>query len=130
MYLLQIHKIMDDLVSIRVLVPMIHHINMILEGFPIYYAPVIASIKIKFDVFDPDKIEVLLFAHELCVKNYKKDTLETTTSLNLTHVHIKFTRVVTSHSSPKDTPPSQSIEIGYNSFKGCVSRGGHENYGI
>jgi hypothetical protein len=60
-YLLCIRKTVDALASIGDPNSIItHHIDVILQGLPSYYAPVTFVIENKFDVMDLDEVEVLL----------------------------------------------------------------------
>lgn len=49
-----------------------HHIYAILEGLPFKVAP--TTIESKFGLLDLDEVEILLLAHELRLRKFKKFT--------------------------------------------------------
>lgn len=127
LYLLQIHKSVNALSSVWYPVPLGHHV--ILEGILLDYAYVITLFKSKFCILVVYEFEVLLIAHDLNLYKYKKDILNETISLDPTCINTIFTSHDTSHSLPMDSPPSQSTEQNYNSFKGNSYHGGRWNSG-
>ncbi|MCI26172.1 retrovirus-related Pol polyprotein from transposon TNT 1-94, partial [Trifolium medium] len=84
-YLLRIRRTVDELTSIGDPLPVNHHIDVILEGLPSEYSPVVSAIESRFDLLDLDEVEVLLLAHELRLNKYKKQTISDVASLHLTH---------------------------------------------
>ncbi|MCI68376.1 hypothetical protein A2U01_0089637, partial [Trifolium medium] len=75
----------DESNSIGDPLPVNHHIDVILEGLPSEYSPVVSAIESRFDFLNLDEVEVLLLAHELCLNKYKKQTISDVASLHLTH---------------------------------------------
>jgi len=128
--MLSIHKTVDSIASIGDSVPINHHIDVILEGLPSDFAPVVSVIESKFDVMDLDKVEVLLLAHEFRLDKFKKQTLSNATSLNLTHATPApvVNTASESVSQAEDSPPTKHVEPEYNSFRGgrsmCCGRAG------
>jgi hypothetical protein len=111
-YLLSIRKTIDSLASIGDLVPINHHIDVILEGLPADFAFVVLVIESKFDVMDHDEVEVLLLAHEFRLDKFKKQTLSDSASLNLTHATPALVVNIASESVSQagDSPPTQHVE--------------------
>ncbi|MCI16016.1 retrovirus-related Pol polyprotein from transposon TNT 1-94, partial [Trifolium medium] len=119
-YLLRIRHTVDELTSIGDAIPVSHHIDVILEGLPSDYAPVVSVIESRFDILDLDEVEVLLMAHELRLNKFKKQTVSDVASLNLTHANpppSSSTFEEGSSSTVKSDPPP-SAEPDYNSFRG------------
>jgi histone deacetylase 1/2 len=129
-YLLRIRQTVDELTSIGDAIPVAHHIDVILEGLPSDYAPVVSVIESRFDLLDLDEVEVLLLAHELRLNKFKKQTLSDVASLNLTHAAptpSPSTPEEGSSSNTKPDPP-QFDEPEYNSLRGG-GRGGRNRGG-
>ncbi|MCH93743.1 retrovirus-related Pol polyprotein from transposon TNT 1-94, partial [Trifolium medium] len=129
-YLLRIRHTVDELTSIGDAIPIPHHIDVILEGLPSDYAPVISVIESRFDILDLDEVEVLLMAHELRLNKFKKQIVSDVASLNLTHANpppSPSTFEEGSSSTVKSDPP-HSVEPDYNSFRGG-RRGGRGGRG-
>lgn len=82
-YLLRIHDLVDNLASVGDPVPVNQHLDVILEGLPQDFSPVIFVVESKFDVIDVDEVESLLLAHETRLDKFKK-VLEDVASINLT----------------------------------------------
>jgi hypothetical protein len=95
-YLLRIRLLIDDLIAIGDLVPLNHHLDVILEGLPLDFNSVIFVIECRFDTMDLD--EALLLAHEERLEKSKKKTLDDVASLSLAQA-----------SSSKSTPNSNSV---------------------
>jgi hypothetical protein len=129
-YLLRIRRTIDELASIGDAIPASHHIDVILEGLPSDYAPVVSVIESRFDLLDLDEVEVLLLAHELRLNKFKKQTVTDMASLHLTHAVSTPTSSVPeegSSSTVKSDPPPPD-EPDYNSFRGG-RRGGRGGRG-
>jgi histone deacetylase 1/2 len=129
-FLLRVRKTVDELTSIGDPIPVQHHIDVILEGLPSDYAPVISVIESRFDLLDLDEVEVLLIAHELRLNKFKKQTVSDVASLNLTHAvppSSPSTPEEGSSSNVKADPPPPD-EPDYNSFRGG-RRGGRGGRG-
>ncbi|CAJ2662267.1 unnamed protein product [Trifolium pratense] len=129
-YLLRIRQTVDELTSIGDVIPIAHHIDVILEGLPSDFAPVVSVIESRFDLLDLDEVEVLLLAHELRLNKFKKQTLSDVASLNLTHASPppSPSAVEEGNSSTVKSDPPPSIEPDYNSFRGG-RRGGRGGRG-
>ncbi|MCI13067.1 retrovirus-related Pol polyprotein from transposon TNT 1-94, partial [Trifolium medium] len=129
-YLLRIRHTVDELTSIGDPLPVSHHIDVILEGLPSDYAPVVSVIESRFDYLDLDEVEVLLLAHELRLNKYKKQTISDVASLNLTHSvpnqAPSTSEAGSSSTAELNSPPS--LEPDYNSFRGG-KRGGRGGRG-
>ncbi|MCI09024.1 retrovirus-related pol polyprotein from transposon TNT 1-94, partial [Trifolium medium] len=82
-YLLRIRLLIDNLTAIGDLVPLNHHLDIILEGLPSDFNSVISVIESNFDSMDMDEAEALLLAHETRLEKSKKKTLDEVASLNL-----------------------------------------------
>lgn len=80
--LFKVRTIVDALASNGDHIPSSHHIDVILEGLPSDFAPVVYVIESKFGLMDLDEVEIMLLAHELCLKKFKSSTL-VLISLNL-----------------------------------------------
>src|SRR4051812_9224006 len=93
-YLLKIRMIVDALALIGDSLPVAHHIDIILEGLPSEFTPVVSVVESKFGIMDLDEVEILLVAHELLLAKFKKSTTLDISSLNLTHT------------TPESTTPS------------------------
>jgi hypothetical protein len=61
-YLL-ILKTNDALVTTGDLVPINHHIDVLLEDFPLDYGPAVSVIHSKFDIMYLDEVEVIILSH-------------------------------------------------------------------
>ncbi|KAK2354410.1 putative mitochondrial protein [Trifolium repens] len=120
-YLLRIRKTVDELTSIGDAIPASHHIDVILEGLPSDYAPVVSVIESRFDLLDLDEVEVLLLAHELRLNKFKKQTVTDMASLNLTHATPPPPSPVLEEGSSSNTkadPPPVSEDSDYNALRG------------
>lgn len=73
------------MLSIEDPVPITQHLDVILEGLPQEYSPVISVVESKFDTIDIDEVESPLIAHETRLDKFKKKTIDDVASLNLTH---------------------------------------------
>lgn len=86
-YLIRTRNLIDNLASIDDPIPVNQHLDVILEGLPHGYSPVISIVESKFDVIDIDEVESLLIAHETRLDKFKKKTLDDAASLNLNLTH-------------------------------------------
>jgi len=82
-YLLRIRDLVDNLASIGDPVPVNQHLDVILEGLPQDFSPVISVVESKFDVIDIDEVESLLLAHETRLDKFKKKVLQDVASIKL-----------------------------------------------
>ncbi|CAL5186404.1 unnamed protein product [Lathyrus oleraceus] len=71
-YLVRIKALVDSLASVGDPVPDQQHIDVILEGLPQDFAPVISVIESKFDSVELEEVEALLLAHKMRSNKYKK----------------------------------------------------------
>jgi hypothetical protein len=101
-------------------IPVSHHIDVILEGLPSDYAPVVSVIESRFDLLDLNEVEVLLIAHELRLNKFKKQTITDAASLNLTHSVPPPSPIAPDEGSLSTVKPetSPSDEPDYNTFHG------------
>jgi hypothetical protein len=84
-YLLRIRNLVDNLASIGDPIPINQHLDVILEGLPQEFGPVISVVESKFDTIDIYEVESLLIAHKSCLDKFMKKTLDDAASPNLTH---------------------------------------------
>lgn len=75
-YLLRIRNLIDNLASIGDPIPVNQHLDVILEGLPQEYSPVISVVESKFEIIDIDEVESLLIAHETRLDKFKKKTID------------------------------------------------------
>jgi len=129
-YLLRIRNLVDNLASIGDPIPMNQHLDVILEGLPQEYSPVISDVESKFEVIDIDEVESLLIAHETRLDKFKKKTIDDVASLNLTHASASESQPSADASLP---PASVNSTVGsessnftpnYGSFRGRGGRNG------
>ena len=120
-----------DLFSQADPVPITQHLDVILEGLPQEYSPVISVVESKFDTIDIDEVESLLIAHETRLDKFKKKTIDDVASLNLTHTPAASgsqtpTDSSMSSSSVNNTvgPDSSSFTPNFGSFRGRGGRNG------
>lgn len=125
-YLLKIRNIVDALAPIGDPIPCSHHIDIILEGLPSEFTPVISFIESKFGLMDLDEVEILLLAHELRLTTFKKQSPPDLVSLNLTYTS---SHTEDSNSFAPDPVPlvvEQGSETDFHHFRcGRGLRGGH-----
>lgn len=74
----------DSLASIGDLVSSQEHIDVIVEGLPQEFGPVISVIESKFEPSPVDEVEVLLLAHELRQNKFRQKENGASSSINLT----------------------------------------------
>lgn len=64
-YLLKIHTIVDSLASIGDPAHVSHHIEVIFEGLPSYFALVVLVVESKFGLMDLNEVEMLFFCSRI-----------------------------------------------------------------
>jgi len=83
-YLQRIKHLVDSLASVKDSIPSQQHINVILEGLPHDYGPVISIIESKFEDIQLGEVEALLIAHEMRMSKFDKLIKLDSASINLT----------------------------------------------
>ena len=131
-YLLRNRNLIDNLASIGDPVPITQHLDVILEGLPQEYCPMISVVESKFDAIDIDEVEPLLISHETCLDKFKKKIIDDVASLNLTHTPASGSQPSTdssmSSSSVNNTvgPDPSPFSSNFGSYR---SRGGRSGRG-
>ena len=83
-YLQRIKHLVDSLASVGDSIPSQQHIDVILEGLPRDYGPVISIIESKFEDIQLEEVEALLIAHMMRMSKFDKLIKLDSASINLT----------------------------------------------